>query len=147
MGNSTKSARILYSLGYSGVRALRAAARRYGASESEMTCIERLDRGTADDTDVRRLAPLAELADLPWSECDVGNSTKSARILYSLGYSGVRALRAAARRYGASESEMTCIERLDRGTADDTDVRRLAPLAELADLPWSELYPREAAHG
>lgn len=65
---------------------------------------------------------------------------------YSLGYSGLRALRLAADRHGASEGELAAIDRLDAGKAEEVDVERLAPLARLAELPWAEMWgPRLSA--
>lgn len=62
-------------------------------------------------------------------------------VLYELGYSAVRALERAAKAHGASDAELAAIARFERGEARRVDIERLAPLAELAGLPWSELWP------
>ena len=60
---------------------------------------------------------------------------------FSLGYSGVAALKLAATEHGASEAELAAIDHLDEGTALAVDVERLEPLAKLAGLDWLNLYP------
>lgn len=61
--------------------------------------------------------------------------------VYSGGYSTIKDLRAAARKHGASELEFLSIDRLEAFTATDADIKRLAPLAKRAGLPWSEMFP------
>lgn len=70
------------------ILALRSAAEQHGASEAELASLDRLPRGDAEDSDIKRLLPLAKLAGLTWGEygpspdfrCDVcGKSTGSSR--------------------------------------------------------------------
>lgn len=60
---------------------------------------------------------------------------------YSLGWSGVRALRRAAEQHGAGEAELASIDRLERFDGEVVDVERLRPLAELIGLAWTDFYP------
>ena len=64
---------------------------------------------------------------------------------FSLGHSGVAALKTAALQYGAGEAELVAIDALDEGTALQVDVERLAPLAKLAGLDWAKLFPEASA--
>lgn len=58
------------------------------------------------------------------------------------GYSVIRRLMKATASAGASEAELAAITRLGAGTAELVDLERLEPLADLAALPWRELFPQ-----
>jgi hypothetical protein len=65
---------------------------------------------------------------------------------YSLGYVSIRALRKAVQRHGASSAELAAIDRFEEFRAEQVDVERLRPLAELAgvELPTEPiLTPKE----
>jgi hypothetical protein len=60
---------------------------------------------------------------------------------FSLNRAGIHALKRAVVNHGAGGAEIAALVRLESDVATQTDVERLAPLAKLADLSWSELFP------
>lgn len=57
-----------------------------------------------------------------------------------LGADACRALRVGATRYGATDDELAAIDRLENFVGSTPDVDRLAKLADLVGLPWSEMW-------
>jgi len=70
------------------------------------------------------------------------NETRSEpRTAYLAGFQVCYDLRRAGRKHGAGAAELAAISRMAKGKASCADVELLAPLAEVAGLPWAELYP------
>lgn len=67
-------------------------------------------------------------------------------VQFFAGYQTVRKLRRAAREHGAGAAELAAIERLDTFRAEQADIDRLRPLAELAgvELPTVAIEVRAA---
>lgn len=63
------------------------------------------------------------------------------KYVYTIGYASEQRMRSAAEEHGASEAELLAIEHLSDFTADDTDLARLRPLAELAGVELPEATP------
>jgi hypothetical protein len=64
---------------------------------------------------------------------------------YTLGFLGIGELRQAARDHGASAEESAAIDRLDQFEAKASDIALLERLANLAGVPWRELFPATIA--
>jgi hypothetical protein len=81
-----------------------------------------------------------KLRDIVPAEPQWRPSDRKSIVRYELGWSGIASLRRAAASRGASSAEIAAIDRLERFEAEAVDVERLEPLANLAGLPWRELF-------